>query len=546
MSQKEGDRIRLTISCNGLKDLDQGVFGDKSDPCVWVYMKDDKNPQWVCVGETETFSNDLNPKFVRDVFVDNLYDGNPWLQFVVNDVDSLTSPDLIGSFEIKLEDLRDKGSKDSPLVNTKGEADLGKISIWGEVVGGRKEDRFKLKMKGVNIASNDVGGWEASDPYLKFLRISKDPDREPVLVAKTEAKNNTESPEWDAISINVWDLCNGKVDQKFMIQVFDKDHTSDDDIIATVEMTMADLFSRNPFNLLDKEAKKSLGQIMLKEGGIVRTPTFDDYTSAAPESKIHVTFAVDFTKAGGSIKRKSSDDSYQQMISQIGQLLVEKYKCLGAFNLLGFGGKFNNEATVSHCYEIKKGLKTYQEVSKAYMEVLNTVVEEDERNLHEVLRKAIDMADAQEPEVDYHVLIVLTHKSAETSIIRNDIVDASFSKLSIMVVGLGDEDDFKDMMEKLQYASPSSERLLGKEGQQGAANSKAIRNPLLFAKGPTPPAAELQALQNQFLQCMEKQREGLPPASWSKGSNALEKYCILPVKTLPDRWAPKIFPRDPS
>ena len=54
------ERITLTVSCRNLKNLD---VISKSDPQVFVYSREAKNPNWIEIGKTERVTNNLNPDF---------------------------------------------------------------------------------------------------------------------------------------------------------------------------------------------------------------------------------------------------------------------------------------------------------------------------------------------------------------------------------------------------------------------------------------------------------------------------------------------------
>ena len=69
----------------------------KSDPVCYVYEKEDE--EWVKIGETEQIDNDLNPNFETAIKVLYNAEKKQKLKFVINDVDTGGSVDLIGSRE---------------------------------------------------------------------------------------------------------------------------------------------------------------------------------------------------------------------------------------------------------------------------------------------------------------------------------------------------------------------------------------------------------------------------------------------------------------
>jgi hypothetical protein len=148
-------------------------------------------------------------------------------------------------------------------------------------------------LQGVALANCDVGisSSDKSDPYLKFLAMSKDAkpseakatkDSKPVKVYtvevhKTEVVQDNLNPVWMPFTIDIDKLCNGDKDiekvtvdtdkdgkcvreirrqvdvhAKFMIECWDKDSLTSDDEIGWVETTIAQLLTMEPLALIDR------------------------------------------------------------------------------------------------------------------------------------------------------------------------------------------------------------------------------------------------------------------------------------------------------
>ena len=59
---KPPNKVNIWISCKHLPNLDYG-FENKTDPFVRVYVREEKKPDWILIGETEVINNNLNPEF---------------------------------------------------------------------------------------------------------------------------------------------------------------------------------------------------------------------------------------------------------------------------------------------------------------------------------------------------------------------------------------------------------------------------------------------------------------------------------------------------
>ncbi len=72
----------------------------KSDPQVYIFLKDHILKDWTEVGRTEVIQDNLNPKFAKSLVIDYYFEEVQNLKFVVVDVDkangSLKDQDLIG------------------------------------------------------------------------------------------------------------------------------------------------------------------------------------------------------------------------------------------------------------------------------------------------------------------------------------------------------------------------------------------------------------------------------------------------------------------
>lgn len=93
-------QVQLKISARNISDLDTLT---KSDPQCTVYEQRDE--QWVQVGETEEINNTLNPDFARSITVRYYFEKIQKFKFEMKDVDKNDRFDMIGCVEVTMGNL---------------------------------------------------------------------------------------------------------------------------------------------------------------------------------------------------------------------------------------------------------------------------------------------------------------------------------------------------------------------------------------------------------------------------------------------------------
>ena len=113
--------------------------------------------------------------------------------------------------------------------------------------------------QGVALANND-GRQGKSDPFLRFLAKPKNmqPDGkhlklskhgELLVVHETEVIDNELNPAWKPFQVDMDKLCRSSLGTKFMIECWDKDTETEDDLIGWIETTVGQLLTRRPLVL---------------------------------------------------------------------------------------------------------------------------------------------------------------------------------------------------------------------------------------------------------------------------------------------------------
>lgn len=140
----------------------------------------------------------------------------------------------------------------------------------------------------------DLDFFTKSDPFLSISKKHK-VTQAYTRVRKTETINNNLNPDWGFLYMSLQELCDGDIDMKLQVEVFDEDNTSDK-LIGATQLSLKDFqdmaSSGQPANLIYKN--KSRGQLYVKQcvvnqpgtqDKVVITPTAGNWVKqAAPSS----------------------------------------------------------------------------------------------------------------------------------------------------------------------------------------------------------------------------------------------------------------------
>ena len=90
-------KLELSISCDNLPNMDTISLTDSA--CV-VFLW--QNESWIRVGQTETITDNLNPKFVKTILVDYFFEQKQKIMIKVYDVDDFDPKVDVAQNEIGL------------------------------------------------------------------------------------------------------------------------------------------------------------------------------------------------------------------------------------------------------------------------------------------------------------------------------------------------------------------------------------------------------------------------------------------------------------
>jgi hypothetical protein len=186
-----------------------------------------------------------------------------------------------------------------------------------------------------------------------------------------------------------------------------------------------------------------------------RVPKFIDYLSGGLE--INLTVAIDFTGSNGDPRKpgtlhhlapdKQQLNDYEKALTAVGSI-VARYDSDQRFPVLGFGAKYKN--LIQHCFQVGSTTESIgiHGVLQSYRSVFSTGLTMSGPTVFaDVIRHAANKAKRKWDQYSvigkqsYEILLIVTD-GAVTNMdeTRLAIKEASVAPLSIIVVGVGNED----------------------------------------------------------------------------------------------------------
>ncbi|GKT16392.1 Copine like protein [Aduncisulcus paluster] len=428
-------QYELKFRASNLKDTDK--IG-KSDPFLVVELLNKKSGASTIIGRSSVLKDTLNPN---------------WPEYFI-------VPYTFESHDVVRVSIYDKDSPDLDNLHKHDFLDIDKKDVFG-----------------------------ASDPYLCIYR-SQEGSSAWSEVARTKVLKDTLNPIWPTIEVSIQSLCNGDVDRPVKIECYDYDKHSDHDFIGSAETTVSQMIAMRKteknlvlFNEKKHEKMKSKGKSYTGSGYLkidkfvlFKKPSFLDYI-ANGHCDIFISCAIDFTSSNKNPGLSSSlhfisdgkSTIYEEAICAVASVL-ETYSSDRIIDGYGFGMMLEGQG-VSHCFPldatavetesrgVTRLLEQYRSTLKnpklsfagptVFHKVIEHVIEKAQKD-HEYncrpLARMLDDVSERRPATRYEILVIVT--DGQNNDIKQSvdlIVSGSHLPLSIIVVGVGDE-DFSDMI----------------------------------------------------------------------------------------------------
>merc|ERR1719394_1399511 len=445
------------------------------------------------VGRTETLRDTLNPVWQKKIVIDYNFEKRQFLKLCVFDSDSssadLDSHDFLGSCECTFGEVvaaQSKGfSKNLAKVKT------GVIKVHAEELTSNKEVLF-MKLTGVKLDKKDWFG--KSDPFIEISRSTE--NNSYILVHRTEVIKNTLDPKWATIELSSRSLCNGDEFRDLKFDVYDWNRNGSHEIIGSFHTNVHNLKQGpsevNKYNVIHQEKKKKKGNkyensglVILQNISVETFPSFLDFIQGG--TQVNFTVAIDFTGSNGNPSDPRSlhyrdpsgrPNQYQTAIQAVGEI-IQDYDSDKMFPALGFGARIPPDGKTSHEFFLNLTGDPYctgvDGILAAYYQSLHNVQLYGPTNFSYVIRHVARFARAYQTDPsNYFVLLIITDGIiTDFEETKRSIIEASHLPMSIIIVGVGDEDF--SAMEELD-SDDSLLRLNGKTAKRDIVQFVEMQN----------------------------------------------------------------------
>eukprot|EP00761_Pharyngomonas_kirbyi_P012467 gb/GECH01012494.1/.p1 GENE.gb/GECH01012494.1/~~gb/GECH01012494.1/.p1 ORF type:complete len:506 (+),score=122.08 gb/GECH01012494.1/:1-1518(+) len=436
-------KVQIFVSCKNLASKD---VMSASDPMCVLSQYDSMQGQWLSEGRTEHIKNDANPQFSRTFTIDYFFEETQNLRFEIYDVDNesaqLNDQDFVGRADVTVAEIvMSRGGYKAPL--KQANKSNGEIVIKFEEVAGKNAGHLNFELSAEKLPKMDFMG--GADPYLVISRVNEDGTFNKIHTS--EIVKNNRKPSWRPFMLSTTELCNNDFYRPLRIECFDWDKHSDHDKIGDLQTNLDNILqNRGPFEF--KQDNKSRGFLKVRHAHFTEEKSFTDYLSDGWE--ISLVVGVDFTGSNGNPASSSSlhfvgpnMNQYESAISSVGEIL-QHYDADKLFPAFGFGAKMPN-GQVSHCFPINGASDPHcngiNGILESYRAAINNVQLWGPTLFSPIIRETAQKAKAAAGQNKYYILLMLTDGViTDMSETIQEIINASSLPMSIIIVGVGNED----------------------------------------------------------------------------------------------------------
>lgn len=466
------ESVELFFSCRNLPNKDK--FG-KSDPLIFFYKNIEGN-NWSLIGKTEVIKNDLNPDFAESFRLQFVFETRQKYKLHVLDIDNFTTFEgkFIGKAEFELADII--GSIHNRIIlklkDEEENTSKGRVVIRLDKIKEENKKNFFLKFQVLDVPKYSY--FASYNSFIKIfkLRISdtllegmKNNDVKYDTLERKEWLNIYKSPNEKGKEPNFPDLeilgsklCNNNFDIPLKIELWKHKSSGNHRLLGHSFFTINELVGQSfnyPFIL--KKQKNFNTSLQITHFKSEDVYDFVDFLKAG--LNITLVLGVDMTASNKDPQDPSSLhyinppnlNLYQQAIISVGEIL-QKYNHTRMIPAYGFGAKPEPNSPTSHFFPLNNNraspwVNNVDELFNVYHQSCLKVKFAGPTYFAPILKEVVDYAEKRfvADHNNYTVFFLLTDgivNDLQASI--DEIVRGCFMPLSIIIVGIGNE-DFKKM-----------------------------------------------------------------------------------------------------
>ncbi|VDN03950.1 unnamed protein product [Thelazia callipaeda] len=463
-------QLELSFSCNALPL--EAISGVR---IIVSVSSNNKNP--LEIGQTETVIGSVNPVFTHRCYVSYRFENSQKLYLAVHQVngDSGKFTGLIAKVECFLGEVLSRGgSIELPLFPNEGVSSLH-----------LEAHEAKLSSQSVNLQFKSHGLRSPSSCPLNayFVMCLVPEGAASLLLYKSEAIAD-KNPLWKPFLVPVSHFSFASVSCSLEIEVYNYNVNRKDDLIGKCTTSFDQLLrgvgALNAYKLSSLDGKKK-GSASIELANIlhVASSSFIDFLKAGIHigsyvfrTQIHFSVAVDFTASNGNPLDCSSlhyihphkCNPYMTALNAVTSV-INKYNKHGRIAALGFGAQTPPDYKVSHLFFLNGDDKDphvdgIDGVLNAYRSTLLSIRPYAPTDFSEVIYHTYKFGAAvqRQGKSDHYFVLLIVTDGCVTNPERtvNAIIDCSHLPISIVIVGVGNQ-DFSPMQNLLSPLLKSSE-----------------------------------------------------------------------------------------
>lgn len=322
----------------------------------------------------------------------------------------------------------------------------------------------------INIQMLDLKYIDLKEDEKYFFVISSKLDGKNFRYLYKSEENLSNNFIFEYVDIPSLDLCLNDIEKDIKIDFYRLDDSTNGKSTILgffIEKIKNLLISDNKrFNIFSPtDIKKNLGLIRID---LKKSPNATENNILNLIKKhnlnINLSIAIDFTNSNGDPTEKHSlhykfgktPNPYKKAILSIGKIIGE-YDSDKKFPVYGFGAKIKPDDYVNQCFNINMNQNDpnifgITEVIKTYENIFNYIELFGPTIFSEVLLNIwLNLEEERKNEQlsslkNYHILLILTDGIIDDMLETKDyIVKLSNFPISIIIVGIGENDDFENM-----------------------------------------------------------------------------------------------------
>ena len=220
----------------------------------------------------------------------------------------------------------------------------------------------------------------------------------------------------------------------------------------------------------EKEIANSKNKLLLKfkltgneslcifnESSIMNKITFLDYINSGV--RITLPIGIDFTGSNGHpddfgtfhfrFPNMKERNPYERALLKFVNIMAN-YNYEQKFPVYGFGAFVNDQEYASMCFNINfledPNIQYIDNIIKEYKACLDKILFAGPTNLAPIINKIVSEIKNEDDIMNYHVLMILTDGIIDDFQESIDaLIEGSFLPLSVIIIGIGDHSNFKNM-----------------------------------------------------------------------------------------------------